>query len=101
MRAVERNDRSRRRGVLRVQIAESLQVFREGVGSGERKALRISPLNIHLERVVPDAAHRDVLLHEAGEKPKWRLAEAVVEALVELGTVDPGTIADAPLEAAP
>jgi shikimate kinase len=26
--------------------------------------------------------------HEAGEKPKWRLAEQVVEALIELGVVD-------------
>lgn len=30
--------------------------------------------------------------HEAGEKPKWRIAESVVEALVARGEVDPGAL---------
>lgn len=30
--------------------------------------------------------------HEAGDKPKWRLAETVVEALIERGEVDPAVV---------
>lgn len=35
--------------------------------------------------------------HEAGEKPKWRLAEQVVEALVGLGVADAALVAPAPV----
>jgi len=38
-------------------------------------------------RSVADAVVEVRPAHEAGEKPKWRLAEQVVEALVELGVV--------------
>jgi shikimate kinase len=30
--------------------------------------------------------------HEAGEKPKWRIAEQVVDDLVALGAVDPAAV---------
>lgn len=30
--------------------------------------------------------------HEAGEKPKWRMAESIVEALVDRGEVDPAVL---------
>ncbi len=33
--------------------------------------------------------------HDAGEKPKWRLAQQVVEALVALGAVHPSRVTDA------
>jgi shikimate kinase len=52
-------------------------------------------------RDVADAVVEVRPAHEAGEKPKWRLAEAVVDALVALGAVDPGAVAESPVEAAP
>lgn len=46
-------------------------------------------------RSVADAIVEVRPAHEAGEKPKWRLAEQVIEALASLGAIDP---ADAQLE---
>lgn len=42
----------------------------------------------HLYRSVADAVVEVRPAHEMGQKPKWRLAENVVAALVELGAVD-------------
>lgn len=47
-------------------------------------------------RDVADAVVEVRPAHEAGEKPKWRLAESVVEALVDLGVVDPASVIDRP-----
>lgn len=44
-------------------------------------------------REVADAVIEVRPAHEAGEKPKWRLAEQVVEALVALGVADPSALA--------
>ena len=43
-------------------------------------------------RAVADAVIEVRPAHEAGEKPKWRLAEQVVEALLALGVVQPGQV---------
>lgn len=43
-------------------------------------------------REVADAIIEVRPAHEAGEKPKWRLAEQVVEALVALGVADPAAV---------
>lgn len=45
-----------------------------------------------LYRSVADAVVEIQPAHLAGEKPKWRIAETVVEALVELGVIDPATV---------
>lgn len=45
-------------------------------------------------REVADAVVEVRPAHEAGEKPKWRLAETVVEALIGLGAVDPSEVTD-------
>ena len=45
-------------------------------------------------REVADAIVEVRPAHEAGEKPKWRLAEQVVEELVLLGVVDPERLAE-------
>ncbi|CAN5642030.1 hypothetical protein BH10ACT1_BH10ACT1_24410 [soil metagenome] len=52
---------------------------------------------LHLERdpwyrAVADAVVEVRPAHEAGEKPKWRLAEQVVEALLELGVLHPAQV---------
>ncbi|MEO6988460.1 MAG: shikimate kinase [Aquihabitans sp.] len=44
-----------------------------------------------LYRSVADAVVEIQPAHLAGEKPKWRIAETVVEALVDLGVLDPRT----------
>ena len=49
-----------------------------------------------LYRSVADAVVEIQPAHLAGEKPKWRIAETVVEALVELGVIDPATNGAAP-----
>ena len=67
VRPVERHDGVRGRRVLRIQIAERLDVFREGVRSREREAVRVALLHAQLQRVVPDLADRNILLAEAGE----------------------------------
>jgi shikimate kinase len=46
-------------------------------------------------REVADAVVEVRPAHEAGEKPKWRLAQQVVEALVTLGAVHPSRVSDA------
>ena len=46
-------------------------------------------------REVADAVIEVRPAHEAGEKPKWRLAEQVTEALVALGAVDASLVVDA------
>lgn len=43
-------------------------------------------------RQVADAVVEVRPAHEAGEKPKWRLAEQVVEALVAIGAASPETL---------
>jgi shikimate kinase len=43
-------------------------------------------------REVADAIVEVVPAHEAGEKPKWRLAEQVTEELLRLGVVDPAVV---------
>jgi shikimate kinase len=58
----------------------------------------------HWYRVVADAVVEVRPAHEAGEKPKWRLAEQVAEALIILHVVDPADVASAdvaPSEDAP
>ena len=45
-------------------------------------------------RAVADATVEVRPAHEAGEKPKWRLAEQVVEALLELGVIGPDQVTD-------
>jgi shikimate kinase len=45
-------------------------------------------------REVADAVVEVRPAHEAGEKPKWRLAEQVTEALVDLGVVDLAEVTD-------
>ncbi|QXC61869.1 shikimate kinase [Aquihabitans sp. G128] len=45
-------------------------------------------------REVADAVVEVRPAHEAGEKPKWRLAEQVVEALLALGVIDPSQVTD-------
>lgn len=45
-------------------------------------------------REVADAVIEVRPAHEAGQRPKWRLAEQVVEALVECGAVDPSEVVD-------
>lgn len=45
-------------------------------------------------RAVADATVEVRPAHEAGEKPKWRLAEQVVEALLDLGVVRPEQVTD-------
>ena len=47
-------------------------------------------------REVADAVVEVRPAHEAGEKPKWRLAEQVVEALVALGVADPSLVEPTP-----
>ncbi len=47
-----------------------------------------------LYREVADAVVEVRPAHEAGAKPKWRIAEQVVEALVDLGVVDPADVRD-------
>lgn len=49
-------------------------------------------------REVADAVVEVRPHHEAGEKPKWRIAETVVEALVDLGVVDAAAVAPAPTD---
>jgi shikimate kinase len=44
-------------------------------------------------REVADAVVEVRPAHEAGEKPKWRLAEQVAEALVGVGRIAPGQVA--------
>lgn len=46
-------------------------------------------------REVADAIVEVRPAHEAGEKPKWRLAEQVVEALLAVGRLDPARVVDA------
>lgn len=46
-------------------------------------------------RQVADAVVEVRPAHEAGERPKWRLAEAVVEALVATGAAEPAAVAGA------
>lgn len=46
-------------------------------------------------RDVADAVIEVRPAHEAGEKPKWRLAEQVTEALVKLGAVDASLVVEA------
>lgn len=46
-------------------------------------------------REVADAVVEVRPAHEAGEKPKWRLAEQVAEALVALGRIAPDDVASA------
>lgn len=43
-------------------------------------------------REVADAVVEVLPAHQAGEKPKWRLAEQTVEHLIELGVVDPARV---------
>ncbi len=43
-------------------------------------------------REVADAVVEVRPHHEAGEKPKWRIAEQVAEELVALGVVDPAAV---------
>ena len=43
-------------------------------------------------RSVADATVEVLPAHAAGEKPKWRLAEQVVDELVALGVVDPAVV---------
>ena len=43
-------------------------------------------------REVADAVVEVLPAHEAGEKPKWRLAEQVTEELLRLGVVDPAAV---------
>ena len=43
-------------------------------------------------REVADAIVEVRPAHEAGEKPKWRLAETVTEELLRLGVVDPAAV---------
>jgi shikimate kinase len=50
-------------------------------------------------REVADATVEVRPAHEAGERPKWRLAEQVAEALVALGAVAPADVVD--VEAVP
>ena len=45
-------------------------------------------------RSVADAVVEVRPAHEAGEKPKWRLAEQVTEALVHLGVLDLAEVTD-------
>lgn len=45
-------------------------------------------------REVADAVVQVRPAHEAGEKPKWRLAEQVAEVLVALGAVHPSQVTD-------
>ncbi len=44
-------------------------------------------------REVADVVVEVLPHHEAGEKPKWRIAEQVVEELIDLHVVDPATVA--------
>ena len=62
-----------------------------------RPLLTGDPLNVltgmygardHLYREVADAVVEVRPAHELGAKPKWRLAELVVEALADIGVVD-------------
>ncbi len=46
-------------------------------------------------REVADAIVQVRPAHEAGDKPKWRLAEQIAEALVALGAVHPSQLTDA------
>lgn len=55
----------------------------------------------HWYREVADAVVEVRPAHEAGEKPKWRLAERVGEVLVELGAVDASQVVAAALVASP
>lgn len=50
-----------------------------------------------LYRSVADVVVEIQPAHLAGQKPKWRIAETVVEALIELGVIDPATVGDAPI----
>ncbi len=43
-------------------------------------------------REVADVVVEVLPHHEAGEKPKWRIAEQVVEELIDLHVVDPATV---------
>lgn len=49
-----------------------------------------------LYRSVADAIVEIQPAHLAGEKPKWRIAETVVEAVAELGVIDPADVAASP-----
>jgi shikimate kinase len=53
----------------------------------------------HWYRAVADAVVEVRPAHEAGEKPKWRLAEQVAEALIALHVVDPAEVASADVDA--
>lgn len=52
-----------------------------------------------LYRSVADAVVEIRPAHEAGVKPKWRIAETVVETLADLGRIAPLPVEDVPTEA--
>src|SRR5262249_53186175 len=71
LRPVEGGQDASGRRIGRIDIARGLDILRQSVVRRKCQAVRVALLNGDLQRVIPDAAHVQIVFGNAGELGEW------------------------------